>query len=225
MGVGGEELKGFIGSATHATAKYFGAKEGLGTMPHALIGYAGSTLKAAQLFHHRFPDLPLTVLVDYYGQEITDAIETCQHFTHLAQKGDLLVRLDTLGSRFCEGLNPSKSYDVLDRNVPQAIRGLRNQSELNHLVGPGVSAAAIWHMRESLDKAGFQKVKIVASSGFGPEKCKLMALANAPIDVIGTGSYLPNVWSETYATADIIAYDGVNRVKSGREFLFPPHVR
>ena len=35
-----------------------------------------------------------------------------------------------------------------------------------------------------------------------------------------TGSFLPATLSETYATADIIAYDGVRRVKVGREFLF-----
>jgi nicotinate phosphoribosyltransferase len=46
-----------------------------------------------------------------------------------------------------------------------------------------------------------------------------MALAQAPIDVIGTGSYLPEKWSETYATADVVAYDGRPRVKVGREFL------
>ena len=46
-----------------------------------------------------------------------------------------------------------------------------------------------------------------------------MAAANAPIDVIGTGSYLPQIWTETYATADIVEYDGVRRVKVGREFL------
>ena len=46
-----------------------------------------------------------------------------------------------------------------------------------------------------------------------------MALAEAPVDVIGTGSYLPENWSETYATADFIDYDGVARVKVGREFL------
>jgi nicotinate phosphoribosyltransferase len=44
-------------------------------------------------------------------------------------------------------------------------------------------------------------------------------LAEAPVDVIGTGSYLPENWSETYATADIIDYDGMPRVKVGREFL------
>ncbi|MFK7866780.1 MAG: nicotinate phosphoribosyltransferase, partial [Alphaproteobacteria bacterium] len=77
----------------------------------------------------------------------------------------------------------------------------------------------IWQMRTALDDAGFQRVKIVASSGFGPEKCKVMALANAPINVVGTGSFLPSKWSETYATADIIEYDGKPLVKTGREFL------
>jgi nicotinate phosphoribosyltransferase len=46
-----------------------------------------------------------------------------------------------------------------------------------------------------------------------------MALAEAPLDMIGTGSYLPDRWSETYATADIVEYDGEARVKVGREFL------
>ena len=41
--------------------------------------------------------------------------------------------------------------------------------------------------------------------------------------MIGTGSYLPERWTETYATADVIAYDGQYRVKVGREFLFPAH--
>jgi nicotinate phosphoribosyltransferase len=47
----------------------------------------------------------------------------------------------------------------------------------------------------------------------------MMAAANAPIDTIGTGSYLSELWSETYATADIIAYDRVPTVKAGRGFL------
>jgi nicotinate phosphoribosyltransferase len=46
-----------------------------------------------------------------------------------------------------------------------------------------------------------------------------MADARAPIDLIGTGSFLPEHWSETYATADIVAYAGEARVKLGREFL------
>src|SRR5437773_6053589 len=41
---------GFIANATDATAPYFGNEKGRGTMPHALIGYAGSTLRAAEMF-------------------------------------------------------------------------------------------------------------------------------------------------------------------------------
>ena len=58
-----------------------------------------------------------------------------------------------------------------------------------------------------------------ASSGFNAAKCKVMGSVNAPIDVVGTGSFLPENWPETYATADIVAYDGEPDVKLGREFL------
>ena len=51
---------GFIGNATTETAHYFGQERGLGTMPHALIGYAGSTVRAAEMYHETFPDEPIT---------------------------------------------------------------------------------------------------------------------------------------------------------------------
>ncbi|MBM3569502.1 MAG: nicotinate phosphoribosyltransferase [Alphaproteobacteria bacterium] len=210
---------GFIGNASDATAHYFGKPGGLGTMPHALIGYAGSTRRAAELFRATFPGEPMTVLVDYYGREISDSLEVCRAFPEMAAAGQLSVRLDTHGGRFVEGLDPAKSYEVLDRRAPNAVRQYRSESELRWLVGTGVSAAAIWHAREQLDAAGFAKVKIVASSGFNPAKCKVMASVAAPIDLVGSGSYLPENWSETYATADIVAYDGRPSVKLGREFL------
>jgi nicotinate phosphoribosyltransferase len=161
----------------------------------------------------------MTVLVDYYGLEVTDSIAVARRFPDLAASGRLSVRLDTAGGRFVEGLDPAASYAVLERNAPGAIRGYRSEEELRYLVGTGVSAAAIFHVRESLDREGFQKVKIVASSGFGPAKCRVMAEAAAPIDVVGTGSFLPESWRETYATADIVEYDGRPSVKVGREFL------
>jgi nicotinate phosphoribosyltransferase len=214
-----EGAKGFIGNANDGTAHWFGASEGRGTMPHALIGYAGSTLRAAEMFHEAFPQENLTVLVDYFGREVTDSLAVCRRFPELAAEGKLSVRLDTHGGRFLEGLDPAESYAVLERHAPGAIRRYRSDTELRHLVGTGVSAAAIWRMREALDEAGFPKARIVASSGFGVSKCRVMAEARAPIDVVGTGSFIPEAWSETYATADIVAYDGVKRVKVGREFL------
>ena len=210
---------GFIGNATDDTAHFFGQTTGFGTMPHALIGYAGSTVRAAEMFHDTHPNINLTVLVDYFGKEITDAIAVCARFPDLASSGKLALRLDTHGGRYVEGLDMANSYAVLERNATKAIRGYRSEAELRHLIGTGVSAAAIWHLREALNKAGYPGTKIVGSSGFSPEKCRIIALAEAPVDVIGTGSYLPENWSETYATADIIDYDGMPRVKVGREFL------
>jgi nicotinate phosphoribosyltransferase len=210
---------GFVGCAADATAAFFGQQKGVGTMPHALIGYAGSTVRAAEMFREVFPDEPVTVLIDYFGHEISDALAVARRFPDLAAAGRLAVRIDTPGGRYCEGLDPAHSYEVLERRAPQSIRGYRSEEELRHLVGPGVSAAAIWLLRRTLDDAGFPAVRLVASSGFGPAKCRMMAAASAPIDVVGTGSYLPELWSETYATADIIAYDGVPMVKAGREFL------
>ena len=214
-----EGAKGFIGNANNATAHWFGASHGYGTMPHALIGYAGSTVRAAEMFVETFPGEPLTVLTDYFGREITDGLAVCARFPEMAAAGKLAVRLDTHGGRFMEGLDPAASYAALERHAPGAIRRYRSETELRYLVGTGVSAASVWRMREALDEAGYPKVRIVASSGFGVDKCRVMADARAPIDVVGSGSFLPEVWSETFATADIVVYDGVPRVKVGREFL------
>jgi nicotinate phosphoribosyltransferase len=214
-----EGARGFVGNANDGTAHWFGTPAGRGTMPHALIGYAGSTVRAAEMFHDTFPDEALTVLVDYFGREITDGLAVCQRFPELAATGALALRLDTHGGRFLESLDPAESYAVLERHAPGAIRRYRSETELRYVVGTGVSAAAIWRMREALDDAGFPKVKIVASSGFGVDKCRVMADARAPVDVIGTGSFIPDSWNETYATADIVDYDGIPMVKVGREFL------
>jgi nicotinate phosphoribosyltransferase len=214
-----EGAKGFVGNANDWTAHYFGAPVGYGTMPHALIGYAGSTVRAAEMFVEAYPEEDLTVLVDYFGREVTDALAVARHFPDLATEGRMAVRLDTHGGRFLEGLDPGESYAVLERHAPGALRRYRSQSELRYLIGTGVSAAAIWRMREALDDAGFPNVRIVASSGFGVEKCSVMADAHTPIDVVGTGSFIPEQWSETYATADIVAYDNEPMVKIGREFL------
>jgi nicotinate phosphoribosyltransferase len=214
-----EGAKGFIGNANDGTAHWFGAPRGYGTMPHSLIGYAGTTVRAAEMFRATFPDEPMTVLADYFGREITDSLAVCARFPDLAAAGQLSFRLDTHGGRFVEGLGPAESYAVLERHAPGAIRRYRSETELRYLVGTGVSAAAIWHAREALDAAGYRNVRIVASSGFGVDKCRVMADARAPIDVVGTGSFIPDSWHETYATAYIVEYDGMPMVKVGREFL------
>ena len=116
------------------------------------------------MFHATFPDEGLTVLVDYFGREVTDGLEVCHRFATLAAAGRMALRLDTHGGRFLEGLDPAESYAVLERHAPAAVRRYRSETELRHLVGTGVSAAAVWRVREALDAAGFSAVRIVASS-------------------------------------------------------------
>jgi nicotinate phosphoribosyltransferase len=181
-------------------------------------------------------------LVDYTGHEISDSLRCAEWFFNeaaLDRKGKTFgIRLDTHGGRFAEGLDYERSVDLVgewlnvsgEYNIVERVLGQRAfQLDPNNILvdkvrrvlfGKGVSVASIIHARRSLDASGFTKTEIVGSSGFDPQKCQVMGAANAPIDMVGTGSFLPATLTETYATADIIAYDGVKRVKVGREFLF-----
>lgn len=238
-----KKVKGFVGSSQDLTAPLFGAENGMGTMPHALVGYAnGDVLAATKMFVEELPDVSAIIsLVDYEGAETTDALRCAQWFykqAKLHKKGKTFgVRLDTHGGRFSQGLSFDKSVDIVgeflgvegEYNIVERILGpgAVNLDAGNLMVdrvrrimfGAGVSAASIIHMRRTLDNAGYKKAQIVASSGFNPQKCHVMGAAGVPIDMIGTGSFLPATLTETYATADIIAYDGKSRVKLGREFL------
>ena len=237
-------VKGFVGSSQDLTAPFFGAKAGMGTMPHALVGYAqGDVLKAMQLFVESIPEaMNLTALVDYTGAEVSDSIRCARWFfddARLQEQGKTFgVRLDTHGGRFAQGLDYEKSVDTVGQwlgvhgeynIVEQVLGGRAFQLDPNNILidkvrrilfGKGVSAASVMHVRRALDEAGYTKASIVASSGFDPQKCQIMGAARAPVDMVGTGSFLPATLTETYATADIISYDGVRRVKVGREFLF-----
>jgi nicotinate phosphoribosyltransferase len=73
---------GFTGSSQDLTAHFYGQEKGVGTMPHAIVGYAGSTLRAAQMFVETHPQENLTVLIDYFGREYSDALEVCRWWTN-----------------------------------------------------------------------------------------------------------------------------------------------
>ena len=236
-------VKGFVGSSQDMTAPFFGAAGGMGTMPHALVGYTdGDVLKAMKLFAESIPEVKnLTALVDYTGQEVTDSIRCARWFyaeAKLHEQGKSFgVRLDTHGGRFAEGLDYEKSVETVGHwlgvhgeynIVEQVLGGRAFQLDPNNILvdkvrrilfGKGVSAANIIHIRRALDQAGYRQATIVGSSGFDPQKCQIMGAAKAPVDMVGTGSFLPATLTETYATADIIRYDGQKRVKVGREFL------
>ncbi|MFC7052364.1 hypothetical protein ACFQI3_06645 [Hansschlegelia quercus] len=257
--------KGFIGTSTDIAAPLFETEHGLGTMPHSLIGYAkarmlaegrdpkaeSATLEAAKLYCAQFTDeASVTVLNDYDGREISDALAVCRWFYGAggpAEQGRRLAfRLDTHGGRHLEGLDWEESVRTLlrwtHRHTPGEVAKLAltgfDYEELGgmsadevrdkFLFGTGVTAAAAIFFRKALDDAGFREPRIVVSSGFDTLKCRVFGNLSVPVDVVGTGSFLPSRLSRTYATADIVRYelpDGVggwkafDLVKAGREFL------
>ncbi|MBI4294432.1 MAG: hypothetical protein HY661_23385 [Betaproteobacteria bacterium] len=235
---------GFVGSSQDLTAHFYGQDKGVGTMPHGIIGYAGSTLRAAQMYVETHPQDNLTVLIDYYGREYSDALEVCRWWYNEYLPRDtnctrqLALRLDTHGERYAEGLNYEKSVDIVVNwlHVPNEYEAVRyvlgeeafDADSLNItkdrarrvLFGTGVSVASVIYMRQTLDAHGFNACRIVASSGFNLFKCKMFANARAPLDIVGTGSFIPETYFDTFATADIFMYDGKFDVKLGREKLF-----
>jgi len=107
---------GFIGSSQDLTAHHYGQERGIGTMPHGIVGYAGSTLRAAQMFVETHSLDNLTVLVDYFGREFSDSIEVCRwwydEYLHGDQDGgrQLAMRLDTHGDRFAKGSRTTSQW-------------------------------------------------------------------------------------------------------------------
>jgi len=235
---------GFIGSSQDLTAHLYGQERGIGTMPHGIVGYAGSTLRAAQMYVETHPADNLTALVDYFGREFSDSLEVCRWWynEYLPQERDrtrqLAMRLDTHGDRFAEGLSYDRSVEIVANwlHVPNEYEAVRyvmgeeafDADSLNItkdrvrrvLFGTGVSVASVIQLRQTLDAAGFSNCRIVGSSGFNLFKCKMFANSRAPLDSVGTGSFIPENFGDTFATADIFMYDGKFNVKLGREKLF-----
>ncbi|MEM6617621.1 MAG: hypothetical protein AAF619_13955, partial [Pseudomonadota bacterium] len=184
------EVRGFIGSSQDLTAPFFGQTRGMGTMPHALVGYTeGDVVAALKLLVEAVPEAQsIIALVDYDGKEISDSLRAAHWFYEEAKLQDtdrtFGVRLDTHGGRFTEGLDYEKSVDTVgawldtagEYNIVEHVLGERavQLDSGNILVdrvrrilfGSGVSVANIIHTRNALDKAGYTDATIVASSGF-----------------------------------------------------------
>ena len=115
-------------------------------MPHALIGYAGSTVRAAEMFHETFPGETMTVLVDYFGQEVSDALAVCRPLSRSRRGGKPRRPRSTRMAAAMSRSSISRAPTPCSSGTrPMPIRGYRTEEELRHLVGTGVCAAALWH--------------------------------------------------------------------------------
>lgn len=197
-----------------------------GSIPHALAAVTAEMAEqeglfpsviAAKLFHQVFPEKPLTVLVDYEGRELDIARQAYEVFG----KDLFAVRLDTHGGRQQQGT--VSAFD--EHTVPAELSvdvdeylyhktGIRAHALISEFAekekcpftdaakyfhGKGVTVESTFVMRDFLDSIGARHTKIVVSSGFNRRKVAAFAHTNAPMDMIGTGSWI----QFTMFTADI----------------------
>ena len=193
----GDGYAAFIGGstaqATHAMNEWWG-KEGMGTMPHALIQmFRGDVVAAARAYHEMFPDDEIAALVDYNNDVITDSLKVARVF------GDELksVRLDT-------------SRTLVDKYF------LRN----HHLMGTfdprGVNPELLFALRKALDDEGFQHVKIMVTGGFTETRITEFEKAGVPVDMYGVGRSLLRL--NIGFTGDLVLLNGSEEAKEGRRF-------
>jgi nicotinate phosphoribosyltransferase len=190
-------VAGAIGVSTEAQASWWGGT-GVGTVPHSLIAaYGGDTVAAAKVWaKHYAHEMNVTVLVDFWNDSVTTALEVADAL------GDDLwgVRLDT-------------SERLVDRSLWE---------EMGDFWPTGVNHVLVRKVRRALDDAGHQRVKIVASGGFTPEKIRDFERMQVPVDAYGVGSSL--LRGENDFTADIVMVDGAPCAKVGRAHRANPRL-
>jgi nicotinate phosphoribosyltransferase len=184
-------VAGAIGVSTDAQASWWGGV-GVGTVPHGLIAaLGGDTVEAARVFAERYAgEMNVTVLVDFENDSVRTALEVA------GALGDRLwgVRLDTS-----------------ERMVDRAL-----WHEMGDFKPTGVNAVLVERVREALDRAGHERVRIVVSGGFDAAKIRDFEELGAPVDAYGVGSSL--VRGENDFTADVVRLEGRDCAKAGRRF-------
>lgn len=199
----GDGYAAFVGGstaqATHAMNEWWG-KEGMGTMPHALIQmFRGDIVAATKAYHEVFPEDDLMALVDYNNDVITDSLKVAREFGRTLKA----VRVDT-------------SSTMVDKYF------LRN----HHLMGTfdprGTNPELIFALREALDAEGFDYVKIVASGGFNEERIKEFERKKVPVDMYGIGRNLLKI--NIGFTGDNVLLNGTHSAKEGRKYRPNPRL-
>jgi nicotinate phosphoribosyltransferase len=138
----------------------------------------------------------VTVLVDFDNDSVRTAVEVAD-----ALGEDLWgVRLDT-------------SEQLVDRSL---------WADMGDFPPTGVNHVLVRKVRKALDAAGHERVRIVASGGFTPERIGEFERLGVPVDAYGVGSSL--LRGENDFTADIVLLDGKPSAKVGRSYRPNPRL-
>ena len=190
-------VAGAIGVSTDAQASWWGGR-GVGTVPHALIAaYGGNTVLAATKFaENTADDVNVVVLVDFENDSVKTSLEVAR-----ALGGRLWgVRLDT-------------SRTLVYRSL---------WHEMGYFDPRGVNERLVRKVRDALDEAGFERIRIVVSGGFDAERIREFEEKGVPVDSYGVGSAL--LRGENDFTADIVLTDGLPSAKVGRSYRPNPRL-
>jgi nicotinate phosphoribosyltransferase len=196
-------VAGAVGVSTDAQASWWGGT-GVGTVPHGMIAaFGGDTVAAARAFAAKFKDkMNVTVLVDFDNDCAGTAVAVADAL------GDDLwgVRLDTSEKLIDAGLQMEreKHAGFHTNDSPWAEHNLH-----------GVCPPLVERVRRNLDATGHERVKIVVSGGFNPDKINRFEQAGVPVDAYGVGSSL--LRGSNDFTADVVEVDGEPCAKVGRE--------
>src|SRR5689334_599673 len=195
--VAGQIVGAPIGVTTDEQASWWGGT-GIGTVPHALIAsYGGDTVSAAKHFADwASPDMNVTVLVDFDN----DSVRTALDVAHALGPRLWGVRLDT-------------SESLVDRSLWE---------EMGDFKPTGVNHRLVRKVRDALDAAGFESVRIVVSGGFTLEKIEEFERSGVPVDAYGVGSSL--IRGSNDFTGDIVLTDGEPTAKVGRGYAQNPRL-
>lgn len=170
------------------------ALDGSGTMPHSLIAsYGGDTVKAMLKFaEHMDPDIKRVALVDYDNDCVTTslAVARAMHKKDISRddnRYDLWgIRLDTSGNMVDESIRRDGGGFVCCR------------PDLK-----GVNPTLVKKVSNALFDNGFNRIKIIVSGGFTPEKIKEFEGLHLPVHAYGVGSSL--LKGSIDFTADIVS--------------------
>jgi nicotinate phosphoribosyltransferase len=189
--VAGQVVGTEIGVTTDEQASWWGGR-GLGTVPHALIAaYGGDTVAAARRFAEwASEEMSVTVLVDFENDSVRTALEVA----------------DALGPRLW-GVRLDTSESLVDRSLWE---------EMGDFKPTGVNPQLVRKVRDALDGAGHEAVRIVVSGGFSVEKIREFEEGDVPVDAYGIGSSL--IRGSNDFTADIVITDGKPSAKVGRRY-------
>ncbi len=142
------------------------------------------------------------------------ALATLAFDKHMPKDIARVSLVDTFTDEAEESLNVAKALgERLD-----SVR-LDTPSELG-----GVTVELVNRVRQRLDNAGFNRVKIFASGGFTPARIKQFLKEGAPVDGFGIGSYISGA-SPIDFTADLHQIDGKAIAKRGRTPGITPNPR